>query len=118
MSEARIRGRWVKDRLVGLAGLDRLGHCVVALKNEAPGAVLAVGGLVLALHDRKRLHHVVDVVACDDVEVEETRVQLRSQHIAAPTVPTEGSPWGAQVCPDCSKVPGGVCQLDNAPLNP
>jgi len=53
LSSRWMRHPWIGRRrieagLVGLAGLHSLLHGVVDLQDDAPGAVLAVGGLVLA----------------------------------------------------------------------
>lgn len=47
-----LRGKMrVEHGLVGLAGLNGLLHGVIALQDDALGAVLAVGSFVLALGD-------------------------------------------------------------------
>ena len=76
----RMRHPWISRRrveqgLVGLTSLDGLLHGVVDLQDDALGAVLAVGSLVLALDDGEGVHDVVHVVAGDAVEVEVGGVQ-------------------------------------------
>ena len=68
---AGIAGRRIKRRLVLAAG--RLGgdHRVVALEDQALGAVLAEALPILAADDRERVHDVVDVVAFDRIQPED-----------------------------------------------
>ena len=57
-------GRWrVQPRLIGNAGLHRLTEGVVDLEDGGFGAVVAMFGLVLALHDREGVHDVADGMA-------------------------------------------------------
>jgi len=60
----------VEHGLVGLAGLHSLLHGVIALQDDALGAVLAVGGLVPTFDDGEGVHDVCHVVAGDAVKVE------------------------------------------------
>jgi hypothetical protein len=59
----RIRWRRVKAGLVRLAGTLGFGEGVVDFEDGVLGAVVTVGGFVLALHDGKGIHNVASV-AC------------------------------------------------------
>src|SRR5690606_22461097 len=74
--------------VLGDAGL---GHPVVDLQDEFLGAVGAVLGLVLPLHDGEGLHDVVDVITLDAVEVEEEGVQPSANYRTTPLIPSEGA---------------------------
>ncbi len=108
MAHGGVGWRGVEDRLVGLAGGDGCGHGVVAFEDDALGAVLAVGGLVLAPHDRERVEDVVDVVALDAVEVEERGVKFRTQQEAPLWLPAERRAVVARVGGERLQVPGGA----------
>jgi hypothetical protein len=87
MCARRVRRDRNERRHVRVARLDRLGHGVVALKDQALGAILAVVRLILAPDDRKRVHDVVDVFERETVEVEEGCIELSSQKLSAPPSP-------------------------------
>jgi len=76
MCHPRIRRRRVEQGLVGLASLDGVLHGVVDLQNDALGAVLAVGGFVLALDDGEGAKDVGQLVAGKVIEVGVEVVQL------------------------------------------
>ena len=82
-------GWWVQHRLVWSGCSNGLGKRVVALEDEALGAVLAVDPLILPPDDWEGVHHMVDDVALDAVQVEEGPVQFSPQQLAAGLVPAE-----------------------------
>lgn len=63
MATRWIGGGWVHKGLVRQAGLHGLGEGVVDLEDGLFGAVVAVFGLVFALHDGEGVHYVADGMA-------------------------------------------------------
>ena len=110
MAAGEVGGGWVQQGLVGHAGLHGLGEGVVDLEDGFFGAVVAVFGLVFALHDGEGVHDVADGMAGRgegagegfglllplalgaEVEVEEGGVQLAPQQEAPLLVPPERRP--------------------------
>ena len=92
MGDAGIGGRWIKSRLIRLAGSCGFGHCVVDFEDGALGAVVAVGGDVFAFDDGEGVEDVGGVVAGDAVEVEEGGVEFAAEQEPPRLVPAERRP--------------------------
>jgi len=60
MTATWIAWWWVKQCLIRLTRSSRFRHLVVYVEDCEPRSVVAVPLLILALHDRERLHYVVD----------------------------------------------------------
>src|SRR5690606_24231562 len=90
VGDAGVGGGWVEAGLVGEAGLGGVGEVVVDLEDDALGAVLAVGLLVVLSDNGEGVEDVVGVVSRYAVEVEEGGVELGAQEEAAFGIPAEG----------------------------
>ena len=83
MGDAVIGRRWIEAGDVGNAGARVLGHGVVEFEDDALGAVLTVGLLVVLFDDGEGIEDVDDVVARKAVKVEESGNGMWSRLIAS-----------------------------------
>ncbi len=114
MRHARIGGRGIEARLVGAATAHGRGHFIVDFEDRRFGAILAMGGDVLALDDGEGLHDVLHIVAGDAVEVEVGGVEFAAQQEAPLLVPAEGRAVIAAIVGKGLQVPGGVGEFEDA----
>src|SRR5690348_3452555 len=85
--DTRISWGRVKPSLVGSAALDGTLHLVVDFEDDAFGAVFAELFFFFLLPNPKRVHNVIDIVACDTVEVEVGSVEFAAEQEAPLFIP-------------------------------
>ena len=118
MRRQRARRRRVQPRLIGRSSLDGVGHGVIQCQDDAFSAVLAPRPLILAPHNRERLHDVVHVVALNPVQVKVRGVQLAAQQETPLLIPPKRWPRVATLARELAQVPRRIRQLERTRTYP
>ena len=131
----RTGGR-IKECLVWATSAYGLGESVIDLKNSILGAIAAVCSLVLAFHDGKCLHDVLDsvtrgwkgsgenlrflppIIFCAKLQIEEGGIQLTAEKEASLLIPAERRAVVTAVLCEGFKVPSGVGEFHDASQQP
>src|SRR6266571_748456 len=118
MCHPRISRRRYQPCLIRYPRLHRPLHLIIDFHNHPLRPELPVLLLILALHNRERLHNIVHVIALDAIQVKISRVQLAAQQETPLFVPSEGRTIVATVFSEGFQVPGGIGEFEGARPDP
>ena len=113
-----ISGRWIETGVIRLASRDGLLHGFIDFQDNPLRAILAKLPFVLTLDDWEGIHDVIDIIACDAIEVEVGGIEFAAQQEAPLFVPAERRARVAAVSSEGFHIPSGVGEFEDTRTDP